>query len=142
MWDGNNSLGVAASPLFFARCQPAIASFLPYVAPLSESLSSSRDNVKVGDQGDDKGNEGKKGADNGVEHDWRYVYGLLGSLTEHWNRANFKQKRRFLAVMFPQGLILANGVIGTPAKLPIFNILERINEGKSRMAAPRGLEPL
>jgi site-specific DNA recombinase len=71
-----------------------------------------------------------------------YCTYLLSNVTDLWETADIDLRQRFQRFVFPEGIQYFRGFVGTPKTSMIFNILGDKEPEKSRMASPRGFEPL
>ena len=58
-----------------------------------------------------------------------------------WTEFSSEQKQRLQKVLFPQGVTFTGGEFGTAATCFLFNLLQKPEEEKSRMATLPGIEP-
>ena len=58
-----------------------------------------------------------------------------------WTEFSSDQKQRLQKVLFPEGMTFKNGEFGTSVTCPLFNVLDKVEGEKSRLATLPGIEP-
>ncbi len=77
-----------------------------------------------------------------VEGAFNFARYLASNPARIWMEMNLDQKQRFQKVLFPAGLPFLEGRFGTAATCIFFKVLQEATAPESRLASPRGFEPL
>jgi hypothetical protein len=67
---------------------------------------------------------------------------LLGNAARVWQGAELSQRQALQRALFPEGVRLEDGRIGTAATCLAFRELRAFQDDESRMASPTGFEPV
>ena len=67
---------------------------------------------------------------------------LILNAERMWMESDLDQRQRLQKVLFPEGVYFGDGEFGTPRTCIFFNMLQELVAPKSKVASPRGFEPL